>query len=122
MRLAATLHLPAFGPRALPASEVLALATINGAKALGQGAEVGSLEVGKKADLAVIDFTGPHCAPNGPDPHATLVYCARASDVREVIVDGRWLVRDRELQTLDAPALARAAPREVQRVLARAKL
>ena len=122
LRLAATLHLPAFGPRALPASEVLALATINGAKALGQGAEVGSLEVGKKADLAVIDFTGPHCAPNGPDPHATLVYCARASDVREVIVDGRWLVRDRELQTLDAPALARAAPREVQRVLARAKL
>ena len=122
LRLAATLHLPAFGPRAMPASEVLALATINGARALGQGRELGSLEVGKKADVTVIDLGGPHCAPNGPDPHATLVYCARASDVREVIVDGRWLVRNRVLQTLDAPALARAAPREVQRVLARASL
>ena len=117
LRLAAALHLPRFGPRALPASEALALATINGARALGLGAELGSLEVGKRADLAVVDLSGPHCAPNGPDPHATLAYCARASDVTEVIADGRWLVRQRRLLSLDAPALSRAAPGEIRRLL-----
>jgi cytosine/adenosine deaminase-related metal-dependent hydrolase len=120
LRLAATLHLPQFGPRALPASEVLALATINGARALGMGSTLGSLEVGKQADVAVVDLTGPHCAPNGPDPHATLVYCAQRSDVTDVIVAGRRLVADRQLGTLDAGALAAAAPKELSRLLKRA--
>ena len=120
LRLAATLHLPQFGPRALPASEVLALATINGARALGLGSTLGSLEVGKQADVAVVDLTGPHCAPNGPDPHATLVYCAQRSDVTDVIVAGRRLVADRQLGTLDAGALSAAAPRELARLLKRA--
>jgi 5-methylthioadenosine/S-adenosylhomocysteine deaminase len=117
LRLAATLHLPRSGPRALPASEALAMATINGARALGQQRELGSLEVGKRADVVVLDLTAPHCAPNGPDPHATIAYCARASDVTQVIVDGRWLVRGGELQTLDARALARSAGAEIRRVL-----
>ena len=122
LRLAATLHLPAFGPRAFPASEVLALATINGARALGQGATIGSLEIGKQADVTVVDLTGPHCAPNGPDPHATLVYCAQRSDVTDVVVAGRHLVQDRELVTLDAASLSRSAPKELARLLARAAL
>ena len=73
LRLAATLHLPRFGPRSMPASEVLAMATINGARALGQERELGSLEVGKKADLTLIDLSGPHLAPPAPDLHATIV-------------------------------------------------
>ena len=121
LRLAATLHLPRFGPRAMPPAEVLAMATIRGARALGLGSEIGSIEIGKRADLAVVDLEGPHCAPPGADPHATLVYCARASDVTDVLVDGRPVVRDRKLLTLDAAALARRAPREVRRVLARAE-
>ncbi len=121
LRLAATLHLPRSGPRAMPAPEVLALATIQGARALGLEEEIGSLEEGKAADLTVVDLTAPHCQPAGPDPHATLVYCARASDVTDVLVGGRPLVRSRRLLTLDASKLAAAAPAEARRVLARAR-
>jgi 5-methylthioadenosine/S-adenosylhomocysteine deaminase len=119
MRLAATLHLPRFGPRAMPASEVLSLATVRGARAMGLEREVGSLEQGKRADLTVVDLHAPHLAPAGADLHAALVYCARASDVTDVLVDGRALVRGRRLRTLDAAALSRAAPAEAARVLRR---
>jgi cytosine/adenosine deaminase-related metal-dependent hydrolase len=121
LRLAATLHLPRFGPRAMPPADTLALATVRGAQALGLADEIGSLEPGKKADLAIVDLTGPHCQPAGPDPHATLVYCARASDVTDVLVEGRPVVRSRKLLTLDAPRLAAAAPAEARRILSRAR-
>jgi len=121
MRLAATLHLPQFGPRAMPASEVLAMATVRGAQAIGLQQEIGSIEPGKKADLAVVDLSGTHCQPAGDDPHATIVYCARASDVSDVLVEGRAVVRDRKLLTLDAPKLAGAAESECRRVLARSR-
>ena len=122
MRLAATLHLPQFGPRAMPASEVLAMATVNGARALGLANEVGSIEAGKKADLTIVDLTGAHCQPAGPDPHATIVYCARASDVTDVLVEGKPIVRGRKLRTLDAAKLAAAAGSEAARVLRRVSL
>ena len=122
LRLAATLHLPRFGPRAMPASEVLALATVRGAQALGQAERIGSLEPGKRADVTVLDLSGPHCAPLGDDLHATVVYCARASDVTDVLVDGRSLVRAGKLTTLDGRGLARAAGAEMRRLLARARL
>jgi len=104
-------------PRAMPASEVLAMATIRGARALGLEDEIGSIETGKKADLAVVDLSGAHCQPAGPDPHATIVYCARASDVTDVFVEGRQVVRNRRLLTLDASKLAASAAAEARRVL-----
>ena len=61
----------------------------------------------------------PHFQPAGPDPHATLVYCARASDVTDVFVGGKQVVRARKLLTLDADALAAQAAGEARRVLAR---
>jgi 5-methylthioadenosine/S-adenosylhomocysteine deaminase len=121
MRLAATLHLPGFGADALPPSEALALATIRGARALGLEREIGSLEPGKRADVTVVDLRTPHASPAGEDLHGTLVYCARASDVTDVLVDGRTLVRGRRLLTLDAASLSRAAPGEIARVLRRVK-
>jgi cytosine/adenosine deaminase-related metal-dependent hydrolase len=121
MRLAATLHLPAFGPRAMPPAEVLAMATIRGARALGLEREIGSLEPGKRADVTVVDLRAPHASPAGEDLHATIVYCARASDVTDVLVDGRPVVRKGRLLTLDAAALARAAPAELARVLRRVR-
>lgn len=121
MRLAATLHLPRSGPRAMPPDEVLAMATLRGARALGLQDEIGSLEPGKKADLAVVDLSGPHCQPAGPDPHATLAYCARASDVTDVLVDGKPVVRNRRLLTLDAARLSAAAPAEMRRLLQRVR-
>jgi cytosine/adenosine deaminase-related metal-dependent hydrolase len=120
MRLAATLHLPAYGPGSMPPSEVLAMATLRGARALGLADEIGSLEEGKKADIAVVDLSAPHLQPQGPDLHGTLVYCARASDVSDVLVDGRVVVRGRRLLTLNAAKLTAAAPAEARRLVARA--
>jgi len=121
MRLAATLHLPRFGPRAMPAEEVLAMATVRGARALGLDEEIGSLEPGKRADVSVVDLRAPHLSPPGADLHAAIVYAARASDVTDVLVGGRAVVRDRRLLTLDAAGLALAAPTEVARVLRRVR-
>jgi 5-methylthioadenosine/S-adenosylhomocysteine deaminase len=93
MRLAAVLQAMRKEPAVLPARDVLWMATRSGAKTLGLEREIGSLEVGKKADVIVVDRDRPHLAP-GPDPYSTLVYAARGSDVRATIVDGELLVDD----------------------------
>lgn len=104
---------------ALPALASLELATIDGARALGLDHEVGSLEVGKRADVIVVDLTGLHATPSG-DIVGRLVYSARAPDVRHVVVDGRLTVQRGELLTLDTERVRRAAEREAKRVRARA--
>jgi 5-methylthioadenosine/S-adenosylhomocysteine deaminase len=91
MRLAATLQAVRLGPGILPARDVLAMATREGARALGMLDEIGSLEVGKRADLIVVDRQRPHLSP-GRDPYSTLVYAARPTDVRTTVVDGHVLV------------------------------
>lgn len=85
---------------ALPAPRVLRMATIDGARALGLGREIGSLEVGKKADLILVDFHRPHLTPSHNVVNQ-LVYGARASDVDTVIVDGRAVYRRHAHLTLD---------------------
>lgn len=103
---AALVHKAAGDPTAVGAEQAVRMATIEGARALGLDAHLGSLEAGKRADLIVLDLGGPHLAPRH-DPWSTLAYSARASDVRDTVVDGRILMRDRTLQTLDeAAALA----------------
>ena len=84
---------------------MLRLATINGARALGLDAEIGSLEPGKRADLIVVDLAGAfhNCAVHDVLSH--LVFTARASDVRTVLVDGRPLMDEGRLLTVDAEAL-----------------
>jgi len=99
MRLAALVQKPRLGPDAMPAAQVLELATLGGARALGLEAEIGSIEVGKKADLAVLDLSGPHAQPESADLVSRIVYSARASDVRHVIVDGKVLVKEGALRT-----------------------
>ena len=117
MRLAATMHLPKYGAAAMSPAEVLAMATVRGAQALGLANEIGSIETGKKADITVLDVSAPHFQPAGDDLHATIVHCARGSDVTDVIVDGRIVVRDRRLLTLNAGKLAAAASSEAGRLL-----
>jgi cytosine/adenosine deaminase-related metal-dependent hydrolase len=115
MRLAALVHRPRRGPRALPASEVVRMATLGGAAALGLADQIGSLEIGKRADVIAVDVGGAHVVPT-EDPYAQVVFSCRASDVRHVVVDGRPVVRDRTLLTLDRAAViaeARAAARRV---------
>jgi cytosine/adenosine deaminase-related metal-dependent hydrolase len=106
---------------ALGALDALAMATIDGARALGIDAEVGSIEVGKKADLTVVRIDGLHTEPGG-DPVSRVVYAATAADVVHVFVDGRQVVRDGLLCTLDAQAVLEEARREAVRLMRRAEL
>ncbi|MER6380226.1 amidohydrolase [Streptomyces sp. NPDC001250] len=91
-------------PRWLTSRQALHHATLQSARAVGLGGSVGSLAPGRRADLILVDLTGPHAQPVH-DLAATLVHSARASDVRTTVVDGRILMRDRELLTLDLPAV-----------------
>ncbi len=104
---------------ALPARQVLRMATIQGAKALGLDARIGSLEVGKQADVIMIDAAQPHLAPRH-DPIALLVYSAQAADVCTVLVDGRILLEDGTLTTIDEEALLAEAGEQTRRLHERA--
>jgi cytosine/adenosine deaminase-related metal-dependent hydrolase len=87
-------------PRSMPATTVLRMATVNGARAMGMGSEVGSIEVGKRADLVLIDLKKPHLVPY-TDIISNVVYSAMGSDVDTVLVDGRVLLRHGDALTLD---------------------
>ncbi|MER6154223.1 amidohydrolase [Streptomyces sp. NPDC001868] len=97
-------------------SDTLRTAVRGGARALGLQDRIGALEPGMRADIVLTDLSGPHCRPLH-DPRAALVYSARASDVRTVVVDGRVLMRDGRLLTVDEPALLAEADARVARIL-----
>jgi 5-methylthioadenosine/S-adenosylhomocysteine deaminase len=102
MRQAALLHkLTRNDPRALPAPTALVMATRGGAGLLGLGDRIGSLEVGKRADLIVVDTGAPHLTPMY-DPMSHLVYAAKGTDVETTIVNGRVLMHDRQVRSMDA--------------------
>ena len=119
MRLAATLQAVRLEPGRLPAHAVLQMATRNGARALGMEAELGSIEVGKKADLIVVDAHGAHLAPS-PDPFSTIVYAARPTDVRLTMVDGEIRVRDGTLMDMDLAEVAGTARQQARLLAGRA--
>jgi 5-methylthioadenosine/S-adenosylhomocysteine deaminase len=87
-------------PTALPATEALKMATLEGARVLGLEGEVGSLEPGKKGDLIVIDLNQPHLTPIY-NPYSHLAYAATGADVQTTVVHGRVVVRDRQILTFD---------------------
>jgi 5-methylthioadenosine/S-adenosylhomocysteine deaminase len=118
MRLAALLHKVATGdPRVLPARQVVELATRRGAEALGLGDRIGSLEVGKQADLITVAMDGARQTPMF-DPISHLVYVAHGDDVRTTIVAGRVLMKDRQVLTLNAADVIRDARAMAERVKA----
>ena len=100
-------------PTILPAEQTLAMATRIGAQAMHMGHLTGSIETGKRADLILVDLTPIHNAPRFQrDPkgvYAQLVYATKATDVTDVMVDGKWLMEDRNLLTLDEAEINRAA-------------
>jgi 5-methylthioadenosine/S-adenosylhomocysteine deaminase len=121
MRLAALLAKGiGHDPTALPARQALAMATRVGARALHLGAITGSIEPGKRADLIVVDLEQAHNVPRfARDPAAVysqLVYATKSTDVVDVMCDGRWLMRDRRLLTLDEDALRSAAQEMARRI------
>ena len=106
----------------LPARELVALATCDGARALGLGDETGVLAPGRRADLAVVDVSGPHHAPFATrDPYVTLVHAARAGDVTLTVVDGRVLYERGAWTTLDAERVHAAAGDEAVALVRRAE-
>jgi len=109
---AAKLHKLVSGdPTVLDARKALAMATIEGARAIDLEDEIGSLEVGKRADLVIVSTDSFHQQPQPPmpNPYSLLVYATKAADVRTVMIEGRVVVRDGEVLTLDADEVLRQA-------------
>ncbi|HLK63864.1 MAG TPA: amidohydrolase family protein [Bryobacteraceae bacterium] len=95
-------------PRALPATAALEMATIRGARALGLEKEIGSLENGKRADMIMVRIDRPNAVPLY-DPISQMVYALKADDVRDVMVNGRPIVRDAKILTLNAAQILQKA-------------
>lgn len=119
MRLAIGLQAINHGAGALTARDALEMATREGARALGMEDELGSIEVGKRADLILINSDRPHIAPS-PDPVSAVVYAARPTDVRTTIVDGEVLVDDYRLLNADVEAIVARAQVEALALAGRA--
>ncbi len=116
MRTAALLQKALHGPRTLPALTALRMATINGARAMGLGDQIGSIEIGKRADLQLVNLQRLHTTPH-PDPVSALVYAAEAGDVETVIIDGQIVMRDRQLLTLNEQEVAAQAHHQARQVV-----
>lgn len=114
----ATAKTAANDPRALTAARALRMATSEGARAIGR-TETGSIEIGKRADLITVEARQPHLSPLF-DPEKALVYSARAGDVRDAVIDGRVVMRDRKVLTVDEHALLKEAEQVARRCAARA--
>ncbi|MBI5582462.1 MAG: amidohydrolase family protein, partial [Deltaproteobacteria bacterium] len=91
-------------PTVMDAKTVLRMATIEGAKVLQMDRKIGSLEKGKKADLIVLDLKQPHLTPLY-NLYSQLVYAAKGSDVTQVFINGKWVLKDRRLTTLELPPI-----------------
>jgi 5-methylthioadenosine/S-adenosylhomocysteine deaminase len=116
MDMAAKLHkIHTMDPTVMDAVTVLRMATIEGATALGLEQSVGSLEVGKKADIIIVDTNKPHLTPIY-NPYSHLVYAARGNDVSHSVINGQLVMRDRGLLTLDLDDLLMRARRKSMRV------
>ena len=121
MRGAALLQKVRHGAAALPAPRVLRMATVDGARALGLDDQIGSLETGKRADLAILNLERLHLTPR-PDPVSSIVYAAEARDIRTVLIDGRPVMENGELKTLDERQVIDDARHQYRQLAARAGL
>ncbi|MDD2522157.1 MAG: amidohydrolase family protein, partial [Anaerolineaceae bacterium] len=121
MRLSSLIAKPtAEDPTALPAKQVLAMATSIGAKAIHLGEITGSLERGKRADLILVDLSPIHNQPrfyrNSDSVYAQIIYASKSTDVTDVMVNGSWLMRDKQLLTLDEEELITKATIVAERI------
>ena len=101
MRTAALLQKAIHGPEVIPARKALRMATIDGARAMGLDQEIGSIEPGKRADIVVLNICALHATPKPRDLASAIVYSTQPEDVQTVIIDGRLVMRDRKLLTLN---------------------
>jgi len=106
-------------PKAITAEEVIEMATIRGAKALGLDKEIGSIEEGKKADIILIDYWKPHLVPM-LNPVTHIVYAAQGQDVDTVIIDGKIIMQNRKILTVDEEKILEEAEKRGFNVIKRA--
>lgn len=122
MKLAAIIHKAvSYDPTIITAEQVLEMATINGAKALGLQDQIGSLEVGKKADFVVVDMRKVHLQP-WYSPVSAIVYSVTGRDVEMVVVDGKVVVEGGKLTTMDEEAVWKEAEWRAKEIVKRAGL
>lgn len=120
MRLAALIHKPRYGANAITAEQVVRLATIEGARALNLDHEIGSIEVGKRADLIGVQDLAVHTQPRR-DIYGQIVYATSGRDVLFSMVDGRILMENRELPHIDEEKTVHSAREELKRIILRLK-
>lgn len=122
MKLAAIIHKAvSYDPTIITAEQVLEMATINGAKALGLQDQIGSLEIGKKADFVVVDMRKVHLQP-WYSPVSAVVYSVTGRDVEMVVVDGKVVVEGGKLTTMDEEAVWKEAEWRAKEIVKRAGL
>jgi len=109
------------GPEVLPANRVLRMATMDGTRAMGLDAEIGSIEAGKRADLSIVRLDRLHTTP-ARDVVSALVYSAAPDDVETVIIDGTVVMRDRKLLSIDESETIAKAKAEAAKLMAEAGL
>lgn len=118
MRLAALIQKPRVGPKSLTAENVFAMATIQGARTLGMEKEIGSIEPGKNADLVLMDLENVHSMPE-ENIYSSIIYSARSTDVKTVIVDGKVVMKNRELRTIDEQQVVKNIRPQIKKLLNR---
>lgn len=123
MRLAALVHKVKYGPTAMPAGQIFDMATLGGAQVMRQADKIGSLEVGKQADLAILDLNQLHAYPSAQvDPISRIVYSASRRDVETVLIGGKIVLENRQLKTIDRNAVLKQSNEAITRVMRRAHL
>lgn len=120
MRTMALLQKALHGPETIPAAQALRMATIEGAKALGLEDQIGSIEIGKRADVIVVDLSRAHTTPHTSQLESAIVYSAQSADVRHVVIDGAIALNAYKLTVLDETTVVDEASLQRKELIARA--
>jgi cytosine/adenosine deaminase-related metal-dependent hydrolase len=120
MRLASLMQKPVHGSTAMPAKSVFEMATRGGARALGLESEIGSIEVGKKADLVLLNLNNVWNPVGEDNLFSSIVYSAGPENVDSVMIDGTWVYRKKEFVGFDPQTIFDGARRELKQLLGRA--
>ncbi|WML43928.1 5'-deoxyadenosine deaminase [Neobacillus sp. PS3-40] len=120
MRLAAVIQKPKHGPTCMNAETIFKMATIGGAKAVGMEDQIGSLEVGKKADIVILNLNDFHLYPSSEvDTISRIVYSTTRADVETTIVNGKILMENRIMKSVDKPLVLKEVNKSIKRLLKR---
>ncbi|WP_416148666.1 5'-deoxyadenosine deaminase [Salipaludibacillus sp. HK11] len=120
MRLAALIHKPVHGPTAMDAKTVFRMATIGGAKAMGMENDIGSLEIGKKADLVIMNLNDFHMYPSyDVDTISRIVYSSTRADVETTVINGKVVMENRIIKTLNKEIVLKESNKSIRRLINR---